>query len=107
MSQKRKKMTNKEIRSQKKAIVLKNNQKTRLPIVLSAVGVILGIGGIFFYQTMSKNGDTIEAAPQKANLDSDTVAYDVAMFADGQARHFDFADGSGKTIRYFDLSGKV
>jgi uncharacterized membrane protein len=103
MSKKRRKLTSDEIRSAKKAAVLDENKRSKLPLVAIALCAVFIAAGATMYTlgpfgqdgTVSTTGVT--AAPQ-----SEHVEYAVNLFNDGKARHFRYTVGN-QTITYFIL----
>jgi uncharacterized membrane protein len=94
-----------DLRAEKKAAVMGASEKKGgylLPIVV-AVLIVAGIaGGYLAFTGKSENPSTAAVAnvQEAAQAADRRVTYPVAMFEDGQARHFDFKDGQ-ITIRYF------
>ncbi|MBL0714236.1 MAG: DUF2318 domain-containing protein [Desulfosarcina sp.] len=96
----------KDLRARKKAAVMGAPEKKGgylLPTVIAVLLVAGVAGGYMVFNGKSEapvraalEGVQKTAAPAASGL----VTYPVAMFADGQARHFDFKDGR-QTIRYF------
>jgi len=95
--------SNQELRAQKKAEVMGNQTSSRspwLPLVAAALLVVVVAGGYFMLNGRTPSPAAAVAARQPAAAPDGQIAYPVAMFADGQARHFSFQDGN-LTIRYF------
>ena len=95
-----------DLRERKKEAVLGSEKKKGglLPVVAAVILVAVIAGGYTLY-TQRSSGISPSAAVPTAGTGSAVaapgmVSYPVAMFEDGQARHFDFQDGD-KTIRYF------
>ena len=85
----------------KKAAVLGTESKSRLPLVVAAIGGVLIAGAAVFYVLQPSGGITATAsAPAAAS--STLVTFPVSLFDDGKARHFEHVDGN-MTIRYFVL----
>ncbi len=88
----------------KKDAVLQNNKRSINPITI-VLGVAILIGAVaaaFFITDMGQRGaqSNTVASPQPSQ--PNVITYPVSMFADGKARHFDYA-ANGLTIRYFIL----
>jgi uncharacterized membrane protein len=100
MSKKGKKKNQDKIAA-KKAAVLGTDKKSRLPLFVAIVGVVVIAAAAVFYVNQ---GDSVQtttaAAPSSAG--STAVAFPVSLFEDGKARHFEHKDGE-ITIRYFIL----
>lgn len=80
----------------KKAVVLQEEKKSRMPLIITAVCAILVIlGATYFFQKTSQGPVTVATAAE--------VSHPVQLFADGKARHFQFETKDGQTIRYFAL----
>jgi uncharacterized membrane protein len=96
-----------DLRAQKKAAIMKSDEKAGGYLLPTIVGILLvgGVaGGTLFWGGKSDPPPTaaVQSAHQKEvqQASDNRVTYPVAMFADGKARHFDFKDGD-HTIRYF------
>ncbi len=95
-----------DLRAQKKAAIMKSDQKGGGFLLPTIIGILLVAGVAGGYMLLSGQSDApttaaVQTAPQEAQpVDDGLVTYPVAMFADGKARHFDFKDGQ-HTIRYF------
>ena len=85
----------------KKAAVLGTESKSRMPLVIAAIGVVLIAGAAIFYVLRPAGGITATAAAPVA-ASSTFVSFPVSLFDDGKARHFEHVDGK-MTIRYFIL----
>ena len=84
----------------KKAAVLGNQKKSRLPLILAACAVLIVGAGV---AVVLNQGDSQTVASQGAvAADSDQVSFPATMFADGKARHFEHRNGR-HTIRFFVL----
>ena len=85
----------------KKAAVLGTEKKSRMPLLVAAVGVVIIAAATFFY--LSESGSNqIAVASGSAETTSTSVSFPVSLFDDGKARHFEHVDGN-ITIRYFIL----
>ena len=88
----------------KKAIVLGTEKKNRRPLVTFLTIAIFLSGGAFFL--MSRGGESASTAvaktPHIPNATTSQVSYPVALFQDGQARHFEHR-ADGLTVKYFIL----
>jgi uncharacterized membrane protein len=95
-----------DLRARKKAAVMGTSQKKGgylLPTVIAVLLVAGVAGGYLAFSGKSEAPATaaVENVQQVSQpAASNQVTYPVAMFEDGQARHFDFKDGQ-HTIRYF------
>ncbi len=87
----------------KKAAVLGNDKKSRLPLILAACAVLIIGAGVFV--VLNQTGDqtnSTQAAQGGVAADANLVTFPAAMFADGKARHFEHRNGN-HTIRFFVL----
>lgn len=95
-----------DLRAQKKAAIMNSAEKKGSFLLPTLIGVLLVAGVAGAYMVFSGPSDTpttaaVQSAPQEVQtVDDGRVTYPVALFEDGQARHFDFKDGQ-HTIRYF------
>jgi len=92
-------------RAAKKAVVMRTTRKSRLPLLLTLVGVLVaaGAGGAYYVtRTDTRNSISNTAAQTAAIVDHTRVAYPVSLFEDGMARHYEYS-ADGITIRYFIL----
>ena len=95
-----------DLRSRKKEAVLGGEQKKGglMPTIVGVVLVAALAGGYTLYTQLSASTAPVSTAavvpPAKTDAPAGLVTYPVSMFADGQAKHFDFQDGE-RTIRYF------
>jgi uncharacterized membrane protein len=96
-----------DLRSRKKEAVMGGEQKKGglMPIIVGVVLVAAVAGGYALYTQLSESTaavSTAAVAPAETGVAAPAglVSYPVSMFADGQAKHFDFQDGE-RTIRYF------
>ena len=85
----------------KKAAVLGTEKKSRLPLFVAIIGVVIIAAGAVFYLNQGGQVQTATAvAPSAAG--STSVAFPLSLFEDGKARHFEHKDGK-LTVRYFIL----
>lgn len=92
------------IRETKKAAVLGEKKNQGFPIVIILV-VICIIGGGVFAAIQFKNrtpASSVGAAAAPQPTKASTVTYPVDLFADGNARHYNYKEGN-ETVRYFIL----
>lgn len=100
MSEKEKKKNQDKIAAKKEA-VLGTEKKSRLPLFVAIIGVVIIAAGVVFYLNQGGQVQTATAvAPSAAG--STSVAFPLSLFEDGKARHFEHKDGK-ITIRYFIL----
>ncbi len=86
----------------KKAAVLGTEKKSRLPLFAMIAGAVLVMGVAYnFIPTGSQKTLAVPSQTSSAALVSQ-VSYPVDLFADGQARFFEYK-GSDVTIKYFIL----
>jgi uncharacterized membrane protein len=98
-----KKQINENKRIDKKKLVLGENKKSRTPIILASVVLILLIGGGVYWVQQGNNDGSLSVATATASAQkAKEVVYPATLFADGKARHFKYSD-SEHTIRYFIL----
>ena len=98
MSKKNKRRNQDKIAA-KKAAVLGTEKKSRLPLLVGVLGVILLAGAAAFYLT--GNGPTATAPTSVAAGGGGTsVTFSAASFEDGKARYYEQTSGD-LTIRYF------
>ena len=89
----------------KKAAVLGTEKKSRLPLFAMIAGAALIMGAAYYFipgggqKTLAVSSQTSSAAPVSQ---ISQITYPVDLFADGQARHFEY-NGSDATIKYFIL----
>ena len=103
MSSKSRKNRNRADRTRlesKKAAVMGNDKKSRLPLILAAVGVVIVAAGVVV--VLSQSGEQAIATQGAVAADAERVTFPVSMFADGKARHFEHRNGR-HTIRFFVL----
>ncbi|BBO71577.1 hypothetical protein DSCA_55070 [Desulfosarcina alkanivorans] len=101
MTAKRKSSTH-STRETKKAIVMNAGKKNPTPIVIAAVVVIAAAAGLGLFLFPGANTPGTPAAGNTPTADDGRITYAASMFADGKARHFQYADGN-ITISYFIL----
>ncbi len=91
-------------RAEKKAVITQSSKKSSLPLILVIMGVLVaGAGAYYFTQMTGDSTFTTAEATQSATVSNTTqVAYPVAHFDDGVARHYEYT-ADGMTIRYFLL----
>lgn len=99
-SRKNKNRTNRTRLESKKAAVLGNDKKGRLPLILAAVAVLIVAAGVVVL--LNQNGEQAIATQGAVSADTEQVTFPVSMFADGKARHFEHRNGS-HTVRFFVL----
>jgi uncharacterized membrane protein len=85
----------------KKAAVLGTESKSRMPLLVAAIGAVLIAGAAVFY-VLQGGGAVTATASAPAASGSTFVSFPVSLFEDGKARHFEHVDGN-MTIRYFIL----
>ena len=88
--------------AEKKAAVLGNERKSRLPLIVACVCIILIAGSVLIFYSQSRKDTVAEAEPMKTAPDITVVSYPINLFDDGKARHFDYKFQS-TTVRYFVL----
>ncbi len=91
-------------RAAKKAVITQSTPKSSLPIIVILIGVLVAGAGAYYFTQMNGNSavTTAEATQSATVSDSTQVAYPVALFDDGVARHYEYT-ADGMTIRYFLL----
>ncbi|MFZ0134859.1 MAG: DUF2318 domain-containing protein [Desulfobacterales bacterium] len=91
-----------DVRSAKKAAVLGNDKKSRLPLALVLCAVVIAGAGVYLILKPG-GGDAVslDAKVSKATV-GDQVNYPASQFADGRARFFELKH-ENLTIRYFIL----
>ena len=103
----KKKSSNHNNRESKKAIVINAGKKSPTPIIIAAVvaiAVAAGLGLFLFPGGLTTNTQVAGTTPGAPAVDDGRITYAVSMFADGKARHFQYADAESKTtISYFIL----
>lgn len=84
----------------KKAALLEKDKIKIMPVIVGAAFILSAIAGVLLYLNSSKSPATdFFAQPEKV---ANQITYPVSMFTDGQARLFQYKDGS-TIIRYFIL----
>jgi uncharacterized membrane protein len=89
----------------KRAAVLGTDKKSRLPLFAMIAGAALVMGAAYYFipaggqKTLAAPSQTSSAAPVSQ---VSQITYPVDLFADGQARFFEYK-GSDATIKYFIL----
>lgn len=92
---------NQEKIAAKKAAVLGTESKSRLPLLVAAIGVVL-IAGVAIFYVFQPGGEMTATASAPVSSSNTFVSFPVSLFDDGKARHFEHVDGN-MTIRYFVL----
>ena len=91
----------------KKAVVMNSGKKNPTPIVIAAVVVIAmaAVLGFFLFPGGESPGITAANSPSGTPIpEKGRFTYQVSLFDDGKARHFQYADTDSKTtIGYFIL----
>ena len=90
----------------KKAVVMNTGKKNPTPIVIAAVVVIALAAGLGFFLFPKGESPKIAANSPSGTLvpEKGRFTYQVSLFDDGKARHFQYADVESKTtIGYFIL----
>ena len=87
----------------KKAAVLGNNKKSRMPLILAACAVLI-IGAAVAVVLNQSGGQPTSTQTTQGGVaaSAELVTFPAAMFADGKARHFEHRNGR-HTIRFFVL----
>ena len=83
---------------EKKAAVLGNKSKKKGTVTYAAIGVtviLVLVVAVLFFKKDGQSSEKIAAATE--------VAYPVAMFEDGKAKHFELTAGDGIVVKYFIL----
>ncbi|CAB5119511.1 hypothetical protein D3OALGA1CA_2503 [Olavius algarvensis associated proteobacterium Delta 3] len=105
MSKKHKAKTHSEKMKHKKAAVLGSQNKSKTPLIIASVALVLLIGGTAAYIGLG-NTNTVSATASSSAPSASTathVSYPVSQFNDGQARHFEYKTSDGITVKYFIL----
>lgn len=101
----RSKKTSDSGRAAKKAAVLETPKKSGKAWVIGliAAGLVAGaaVGLVYNRPSDAPSADIVAAAAPSGNR----IAYPAALFADGRARHYTFADGNIE-IRYFVVKSR-
>ncbi len=103
MSKKKRKLTSDEIRATKKAALLDDEKRSKLPLIAIALcAVFVAVGAtMYIIIPFGKGGSTGNVAATTAPH-TDQVEYAVNQFSDGKARHFSYSIGQ-QTVSYFIL----
>jgi uncharacterized membrane protein len=91
----------KERIAEKKAVVLGTAKKSRVPLIIAVVSLVIAAGAVTFYFSRAGDNPTAVASVPTA-ADNTFVAFPASLFEDGKARHFEYVNGK-HTIRYFIL----
>ncbi|UCD89757.1 MAG: DUF2318 domain-containing protein [Desulfobacterales bacterium] len=100
-SKRMKKNRNVKSRAEKKATVLGNERKSRIPLIIACVCMVLITGSVLAFYSLSKKGTVAGTEPSTMMTDT-SVVYPASLFDDGKARHFIYKY-QDITIRYFIL----
>ena len=85
----------------KKAAVLGSEKKSRAPLWIAVIGIVLiAGGGLFYFSRTSNTPIAVSAAPTAAS--ATMVSFPASLFEDGKARHFEHSNGK-LNIKYFIL----
>ncbi len=94
-------------RAAKKAAVLGTDKKSRLPLIsILAVSAILIAAGAFYISRKAPEATSVAnvVSPEVSpDVQTNSVAFPVTRFDDGQAQFFSYVDGDEITIKYFVL----
>jgi uncharacterized membrane protein len=91
-----------DIRAAKKAAVLENDKKNRLPFILVLCAVVIAGAGVYLMLNSGGGNPASVETNVSAETIGDQVSYPASLFADGRARHFELKHAN-LTIRYFIL----
>jgi len=89
----------------KKATVLGAQNKSKAPLIIASVALVLLIGGAVAYIGLG-NTNTVSATASHSTPGASAathVSYPVSQFSDGKARHFEYKASDGTTVKYFIL----
>ncbi|UCD31873.1 MAG: DUF2318 domain-containing protein [Desulfobacterales bacterium] len=100
-SKRMKKNRNVKSRAEKKATVFGNEKKSRIPLIIACVCMVLITGSVLAFYSLSKKGTVAGTEPSTMMTDT-SVVYPASLFDDGKARHFIYKY-QDVTIRYFIL----
>ncbi|UCF90401.1 MAG: DUF2318 domain-containing protein [Desulfobacterales bacterium] len=89
-------------REAKKAAVLGQEKKGRMPLFLGIACAALLFGGAFWLVNLNASKSTPVGASTTTAVSATVVTLPASLFEDGQARHFEHVDGKF-TIKYFVL----
>ena len=93
-----------DIRAAKKAAVLGNDKKNRLPLILVLCAVVIAGAGVYLMLNSGGGGSAVSVETNvSAEKIGDQVSYPASLFADGRARHFELKHAN-LTIRYIILN---
>jgi uncharacterized membrane protein len=92
----------KDVRAAKKAAVLGNDKKNRLPLILVLCAVVIAGAGVYLMLNSGGGSAVSVEANVSAEKVGDQVSYPASLFADGRARFFELKHAN-LTIRYFIL----
>ena len=96
--------TTRNRRQTKKALVLGTGRRRRTPLIVAAVVFTLGAAALGLSLRPWGHGTPPTASSPAAAAETERISHAAADFADGRARHFQYADAvSGLTINYFVL----
>jgi uncharacterized membrane protein len=103
MSRKKKKAAADDIRLAKKEAVLNEKKGSKLPLIAVILcALFIAAGGTLYTLAPSGQSNPAGTTAETAAPQSGSLAYAVADFNDGQARHFQYVVGK-QTITYFIL----
>ena len=106
MSKKKSKQKNKprnvNTRAEKRAVVLGNERKSRVPLIIAGVCIVLIAGSVLTFYSLSRKDTVVGVESSRMIADTSVISYPTSLFDDGKARHFDFKY-QDITIRYFVL----
>ncbi|MGD9308485.1 MAG: DUF2318 domain-containing protein [Desulfosarcina sp.] len=104
---KKKKSANRNSRESKKAIVIGADKKSPAVILITAafaIAIAAGLSLFFFTGNGTSSLPVAGTGPVSPAIHDGRITYAVSLFADGRARHFQYADAESKTtISYFIL----
>jgi len=105
MSKKHKAKTHSEKMKHKKAAVLGSQNKSKTPLIIASVALVLLIGGTAAYIGLGTTSSVSATAssPGPSAIQASYVTFPVTQFEDGKARHFEYKAADGITIKYFIL----
>lgn len=85
----------------KKAAVLGDDKKSKTPLLVAVIGIVLiAAGGVFYFSHTSNSPIAVASAPKAVN--ETMVSFPASLFEDGKARHFEHVSGN-LNIKYFIL----
>jgi uncharacterized membrane protein len=104
---KKKTSANHNSRESKKAIVMHGDKKSPAVILITAAvatAIVAGLSLFLFTGRGTSTAPVASTGPVSSAIHDGRITYAVNLFADGQARHFQYADAESKTtISYFIL----